>query len=275
MSASLATGLRASATVLLLRDGPQGLEVLMARRLIQGDHMGGAFIFPGGGLDPADALPQVQAHLQGLQAEAASQAMGLPAVEAAALYLAALREAFEEVGILLGSSEVTPAALAEARRALAARELDWAAWLDEAGVRFHAAGLAYFAHWITPEGFKKRYATRFFLAAVGPDVEALPDEGEVGDAVWVRPVDALAASKAGRMPMVFPTRHALRGLLPHATVAEALAAFQDGPPPPDYLPRPAEVGGQVVMLLPGQSGYDEAPASGLRFDPLTVEGPGW
>lgn len=247
----------------------------MARRLIQGDHLGGAFIFPGGGLDPADALPSVQAHLHGLDAQAASEAMNLPPREAAAVHLAVLREAFEEVGILLGQSQASPESLAQAREALAKRELDWGAWLDEAQVVFEASDLAYFAHWITPEGFAKRYATRFFLAAVPPGVEALADEGEVSEALWVRPADGLAAAKTGQMPMVFPTRHALRGLLPFATVEEALKATRAAAAPPDYLPRAAEQDGQVVMLLPGQSGYAEASSTGLRFDPLRVEGQGW
>lgn len=268
-------GLRPSATLLLLRDGAKGLEVLMARRLIQGDHMGGAFIFPGGGLDPADRSPEALAALDGFDAAASSRAMNLPPVEAAALHLAVLREVFEEVGVLVGEAQAGAEELAEARARLARRELDWAGWLEAKSVRFRAQDLAYFAHWITPEGFAKRYATRFFLAALPPGAEVQPDEGEVGEARWVTPAEGLAAAASGDMPMVFPTRHALRSLLPHGSVAEALAAAKDQGRVPDFLPRSLQQGEAVVMVLPGEPGYEGAAPSGLRFDPLKVEGLGW
>jgi len=182
--------------VLLLRDGAAGLEVFMVVRHHEIDFASGALVFPGGRVEPADAV------LAGGDA-------------AVAFRVAAIRETWEECGVLLAAPGAPPLA-----------EGDFAAMLAARGLVPDAGGLAHFAHWITPLPIPKRFDTHFFLAAAPADQDAVHDGQEAVDSVWIRPADALDAAAAGARKVVFPTRMNLLKLGRHASVAEAFAAAQ-------------------------------------------------
>lgn len=227
---------RPAATVVLVRDGAEGLEVLLLRRVRSAGFVPGAYVFPGGRVDASDAEEHVVAHLDGLDAEAAAARLELPDGDPPALayYLAAVREAFEETGILVarrGDGTVAPTAAADPevealRGFLMGDDVGFAEVLERTGCRIDGDALEYLAHWITPEAEPRRYDTRFFAARVPANTEAVIDPREMTDAVWLTPRAALARHAEGSLPMVFPTIHTLRGLEPHGSVAEALASVR-------------------------------------------------
>jgi 8-oxo-dGTP pyrophosphatase MutT (NUDIX family) len=213
-----------AATAVLVRDGERGPEVLLLRRHRQSGFVPGAYVFPGGRVDAADGD-------DALRDWCATE----PAPEHLAAYaLAAIREVFEETGVLLArSQEATPPpdatadeALAEWREALLS---DRATLLDvvrATGRRLDAAALLYCAHWITPAPEPRRYDTRFFLAPLPRGCTTSADAREMTDERWLRPEDALAAFHEGRLPMVFPTVRTLEQLSGFTDVAAVLDAFR-------------------------------------------------
>lgn len=190
---------RPASTVLLLRDGRQGLEVFMVVRHHQIDFASGALVFPGGRVEASDLV------LAGGDAHGAFR-------------MAAIRETWEECGVLLAAPGASPAAEGEFAAMLAAR-----------GLRPDLDALAHFAHWITPVAVPKRFDTHFFLAAAPADQDAVHDGGEAVDSVWIRPLDALAEAEAGTKKIVFPTRMNLNKLARSNSVAEAFAAARARP----------------------------------------------
>ncbi|WP_187829958.1 NUDIX hydrolase [Siccirubricoccus phaeus] len=208
---------RPAATVLLLRDGPAGPEVFMVVRHRQIEFAAGALVFPGGRVEAADA----------------EIAAGLDAADPfAALRVAAIREAFEESGLLLARTEagvaLTPAqgaAVAAAHReALNAGARGFAALLQAEGLVPDIGALVRFAHWVTPEDLPKRFDTHFFLAPAPGGHAAAHDGHEAVDSVWITPEAALAAAEAGTRTVLFPTRLNLRRLAGAASLEAALAA---------------------------------------------------
>jgi 8-oxo-dGTP pyrophosphatase MutT (NUDIX family) len=190
---------RPASTVLLLRDGRQGLEVFMVVRHHQIDFASGALVFPGGRVEASDLV------LAGGDAHGAFR-------------IAAIRETWEECGVLLAAPGTAPTA-----------EGAFAAMLAERGLRPDLDALAHFAHWITPDAVPKRFDTHFFLAAAPADQDAVHDGGEAVDSVWIRPLDALAEAEAGTKKIVFPTRMNLNKLARSTSVAEAFAAARAKP----------------------------------------------
>ena len=190
---------RPASTVLLLRDGRAGLEVFMVVRHRQIDFASGALVFPGGRVEESD------------KALAGGDA-------ATAFRVAAIRETWEECGILLAEKGATANA-----------EGDFAAMLAERGLVPSVQALGHFAHWITPVEVPKRFDTHFFIAAAPEDQNALHDGHEAVDSVWIRPADALAEGIAGTKKLVFPTRMNLTKLARHNSVAEAFAATRARP----------------------------------------------
>lgn len=222
---------RPSATVIPARLGPTGLEVFMARR-VQGGAFGGVFVFPGGTVQADDFLSDAAAFGEIDAMAELSQRGGTPPNDpglARALFRAAVRELFEEAGILLAEhagghprdADVGNVILAALRTALQSNQTDFSAILRAAGAIPDYRRLIYFSHWITPAGEPRRFDTRFFVAAAPADQFATHAEAELTESLWISPTDALARADAGQFPIVFPTRqHLLR-----------LAAF----PSPDAL----------------------------------------
>ncbi|HKJ03898.1 MAG TPA: hypothetical protein VJ997_15635 [Longimicrobiales bacterium] len=224
---------RPAATILLMRDGVAGLEVLLMRRGRRAGFVPGAYVFPGGRVDRGDAEPHVVEHLDGLDEAAAAARLELPDGEPPALayYLAALREAFEETGILvarLPDGAAPPSAAADSdvdalRDDLMEDRVTFAEALDRMGCRLDGGAVEYMAHWITPEVEPRRYDTRFFAAKVPGDARAVVDPREMTDAVWLTPAQALRRFHQGSLPMVFPTIRTLQDLSDFASVDAVLA----------------------------------------------------
>lgn len=244
---------RPAATVVLLRDAPEGLEVLMLRRHGQSDVLGGAFVFPGGKLDPADSEPATIAHLD-LAPERMHEDLGEPDVgvaTAAGLYAAAMREMCEEAGILL-SPAIDPgeaAAFGERLRA----GIAFADALARSGLRLAASELLPWSRWITPRVpslTNKRFDTRFFVARVPAGLEARHDEYEATESLWVSPRDALERYWQREMMLAPPQILSLAHLARHGSV-EGVFAEARGRRPPVVQPEAFDVEGTRVIAYPG------------------------
>ncbi|MCS7102093.1 MAG: MBL fold metallo-hydrolase [Burkholderiaceae bacterium] len=222
---------RPAATVMVLRDGAQGMEVLLLRRAERAnDRSSGAYVFPGGTLDAADRA--VHAHCRGLDDGAASARLGLQA-GGLDYYVAAIRECFEEAGLLFvcgadGTAVPGPALAAEeaqrVRASLRRGELSFADFCARYGLWLAADRLAYHSHWITPRGLPKRFDTRFFVAMVPEGQQVSIDGVETVEHRWIRPRDALAGALPGRLPNA--TQHTLAALATFATARECVAHAQ-------------------------------------------------
>ncbi|MEE8580686.1 MAG: NUDIX hydrolase [Myxococcota bacterium] len=257
---------RLAATILLLRDGRDGLEVFMLQRHHQIDFAKGAMVFPGGRLDPEDGNPAVTARCRGVEGLSASEI---------GLRVAGIRETFEECGVLLahrrGSDDLIDAdgvgALEERYRAdLQAGELSIVQLVESEDLELACDRLVLFAHWITPEMMPKRFDTHFFLAQAPADQLALHDGHESVDSVWTTPAAAAAEAEAGRRTIIFPTLMNLRKLGRSQRAADAIRAAR-ADRIVTVLPRvqPGD-DGQPVLHIPAEAGYDvvNAPVDGLR-----------
>jgi glyoxylase-like metal-dependent hydrolase (beta-lactamase superfamily II)/8-oxo-dGTP pyrophosphatase MutT (NUDIX family) len=220
--------IRPAATLVLLRDGAEDLEVFMLQRTAQAVFLGGAYVFPGGALDPADADPALLPHVTGLDPDGANARLQLPG-NALAYWIAALRETFEEAGILVALDEAGApldearvAALARHREALNAQRVSFADVLRGERLTLPLAGLAYYQHWITPPRRSRRFDTRFFMALAPHGQAGAHDNAETVQSLWIRPSDALARAKRGEIELAFATRFVLRDLARFDTAQSAL-----------------------------------------------------
>jgi 8-oxo-dGTP pyrophosphatase MutT (NUDIX family) len=252
---------RDSATVILARDGTEGLEVFMLERDVRSDFAGGAYVFPGGTIDDRDLEPSLVAITDGPSQHDAAAVIEAPPDRALAFYLCAIRETFEEAGALLARRDgvlVHPgAAMAEARRALAERRLTLAEFANAEGLRFAADLLHYFSRWITPELSPRRYDARFFVAAAPGDGAALlHDEVETTASLWVRPGDAIRRWREGALNIIFPTRKTLEALSKFSSTAELLSSTRDRRVEA-VLPKIVLVEGEPRVVLPNDPAYHE------------------
>ena len=248
-----------AATVTLVRDSDNGLEVLMLQRNFQSGFMPGMYMFPGGALDPDDYTHEAAARCERLDDETASGALGL------AYWIAAIRESFEEAGILLARDARgrmvaldQPAVIERFRvhrHALNAGHCRFIPFVTSERLRLAVDQLLYFSHWITPVGAPRRYDTRFFLAPAPATQEPLHDDVEAIDHVWVQPAAALAAHGRGEFNMRTPTIKTLETFVRYGSVEELTAALRALHEIPAMLPRITKDGRRV---LPGEPGYEEA-----------------
>lgn len=223
---------------MLLRDGSAGIEVLLLRRNQATQFAPGAFVFPGGRVDAADSSPAMTRAWDGLPPTVAAERLELPPdarPSAIAYYAAAVRETFEETGILPCARPRQPMSPPPARQAPAAREalMDGSASfpqvLRDLGLRLDGSALIYLAHWVTPAAAPRRYDTRFFAARAPTGSAPAHDEREATGAYWLSPADALARHHDGTLPLVFPTRRTLEDFRPFASVDRLLRHFRDRP----------------------------------------------
>jgi len=244
---------RLAATVMLLRDGDDGMEVFMIVRHHKSDFAGGALVFPGGRVDPEDHDLAADANVFPPQTAVDAAA--------AALRVAAVRETFEECGVLLararGESALVSAARlrdieAAHRVAMTRRERTFGAILGAENLVLAPETMVPFAHWITPERSPKRFDTHFFVAAAPSDQVALHDGEEAVDSVWITPAAALKDSNASGYKLVFPTAMNLQKLGRHPASASALAAARAS---------------RVVTVMPIQ----ESANNGIRRMRLPLE----
>jgi len=256
-----------AATVMVLADRPD-LHVLMLRRRAGSAFVGGMDVFPGGGVDSQDAHDEVEALCAGLDDAAASARLGLEA-GGLAYWVAAVRETFEEAGVLfaLGAdgTRFDPAAsgqaerLAAERRAVDAGERRLAEVVERAGLRLALEAMHYTARWITPEGPPRRYDTRFFVTAMPEGQTPVPDRREAVDSSWLRPAEVLDDFAAGRRVLLPPTVGMLRILASYAQSDEVIRAAAASEDAPDRAVRLASDGADWRVVLPDDA--ESGPAS--------------
>lgn len=268
---------------MLVRDGGgnegEVLEVCMLRRHLDSDFVGGAYVFPGGKVDDGDRSAAAEEACLGRTDVQASAMLGVES-GGLAFWVAALRECFEEAGVLLvrrpgaevdhSRAEWSDAAsrqrLAEHRRALNSGEVEFLELCRQEGVCLAVDQVHYFSHWITPEPAPKRYDTRFFVAALPAGQVPIHDDHETTETVWVRPHDALARARDGEFDLIFPTMKNLQAVGRFAISADLLAAAAAVERVPTVLPRVVSDERGFRILLPGDPGYEEA------FAPAGVDG---
>ena len=253
---------RPAATVVLMRDADEGVEVLLLKRVHSAGFVPGAYVFPGGRVDAEDADPVVMSRTASLTMEGAAERMGLrdASPPAAAYYLAALREAFEETGILVGRSaggDPLPTAAAsssvrEVRNRLLDEGCSFAQALEDLDALIDDAAMEYIGHWITPIAEPRRYDARFFAAEVAPEAEPAIHAAEMLEAIWITPAGALKRTAEGSLPMVFPTIKTLESLTDFPTVSEVLKEFRRRSIP-SVLPRlirtPDGIGPRIPEII--------------------------
>ncbi len=258
---------RDAATVMLLRDGSDGPEVCLMQRNLNSDFVGGAYVFPGGAVDPADAEVAVAQRCPDLDDVEASRRLGL-AVGGLAFWVAAIRESFEEAGVLLARHadgrrlDLSDPGAAERfaghrddvdneRRTIAEVAVQEDLHLD-------VGQLHYFSRWITPLGAHRRYDTRFFVCAAPEGQEVVEDSRELIGTQWLTPAEALRRHDAGDITMIFPT---VRTLV-------ALSRFERADAVLDH----ARAQSRVEGILPTISDGDDGMRIVLPGDPEHVGG---
>lgn len=249
------------------------MQVLMLRRNARSTWAGGISLFPGGGVDDDDREGEIAGFCRGQDDASASLLLGLDR-GGLGYFVAAVRECFEEAGVLLASAGGRPLSFGEAavaarfeehRRRLNSGLTSLAAICAAEGLMLELGGLRYVSHWVTPEGSPRRYDTRFFTAIVPEGQHALHDDDEVVASVWVEPDEALRLSERGDIDLWLPTVKNLEALASFSSAAALM-----GSPATAVgvvLPRITVDGEAARILLPGDEGYEEATglAPGVPF----------
>jgi 8-oxo-dGTP pyrophosphatase MutT (NUDIX family) len=241
---------------MILRDAPD-LQVLMLRRNARSDFVGGAMVFPGGAVDPHDLDPGLGA-VQGRTDAEASAVLRL-AAGGLGYWAAAVRECFEEAGLVLACGPLPGDAVARVCEHRLAVELGRRHLADVAAaeqVRFDVSGVHYFGHWITPHGGPRRYDTRFFVTAAPADQEPSHDEREAVAWEWVRPHEMLDRCRRAEAWLLPPTEACLDALAQVASAAALLADLASRPAGPP--PLVADRGGVRVRLAHDGPRRDDA-----------------
>ena len=260
-------GLRDAATTLLVRDDIEGVEVFMLRRSADAAFAPGAYVFPGGTLTDEDRAPELESVCTGRTDSQASALLGVGS-GGLVFWVAAIRECFEEAGVLLARDrtggrviEFTDTEVERRfirhRHALQAGERRFLEIVREEGVLLDVGNLHYFSHWITPEGLQRRYDTRFFVASAPPGQRALHDTQETVAGLWIRPADALERYHQGTLDLVIATLKHLEAMTRYDYAADLLDAARAVTSVPTILPRIVRQGGRARSLMPGDPGYDE------------------
>jgi glyoxylase-like metal-dependent hydrolase (beta-lactamase superfamily II)/8-oxo-dGTP pyrophosphatase MutT (NUDIX family) len=254
---------RPAATLVVVRDGERGMEVLLMHRTKAMDFAGGAHVFPGGAVDAADW--DLAAFCTGLDDSEASRRLDI-ASGGLAYCICAIRECFEEAGLLYARAGEellhfdSPVAREDApalRRALQEGRTTFGAMIASLGVRLAADRLAYLSHWITQAGRPRRYDTRFFIAAAPEHQRPMHDAGETVAHEWVVPRIALERHARGEMQLMFPTMKTLELLARFGHVADALDYAHTPRAMPPMSPRLASGRDGPKLLVPGDYAYAE------------------
>ncbi|NLE78727.1 MAG: NUDIX hydrolase [Rhodococcus sp.] len=218
--------LRDASTVVLVRDSADGIEVFLQRRVKQMAFAGGMTVFPGGGVDQRDRDAEI--NWAGPEVGWWAEKFNTDVETARALVCAAVRETFEECGVLLAGSEDAvyedPAALSGERERLVNKDLSFAQFLSYHELVLRTDLLAPLSHWITPKNEVRRYDTRFFLAELPAGHTADGETTEAAETLWQTAEQALAAWNTGSHFLLPPTWSQLRVVAEHRTVAELMAA---------------------------------------------------
>ena len=238
--------LRPAATVLLLRDGASGVEVLMTRRSATASFAPGAYVFPGGGIDAADALAHGQSTRRTSQSD-------LHLTQA----IAAIRESFEELGILL-ARKADGSHANDADIANLDRQQPFAAQCQAMGLRLAADEVYVLAHWITDRDLPRRFDVPFLVARMPEGQQAVADESEQFEPVWLSPAQALARHAADQLFMLFPTVRTLERLRSYGSVDAVLAACAHNEDPLwTSCPRAGLLQGRQARFMEHESAFGE------------------
>lgn len=262
---------RAAATLILVRDGSDGIEVFLLQRTHAASFMPGMFVFPGGTVDQADDRFPVS-HGDGLDDKQASRILALE-TGGLAHYVAAIRECFEESGILLADDELGApvqlendprfSLLPDRRTAMHSGSPSLPDLCHAAGISLAFGRLAYLSHWITPSDSAHRFDTRFFVAAMPAGQTGRHDDAETVAHVWIRPADALARHKQQRFPLAFVTEKILQMLSGFASAAVLMEFARSQTTVITQRPRAARGPQGRLVCLPGDAPYAEVS----RLDP--------
>ena len=250
-----------AATVILLRDGEISPEVLMLERHARSDFLPDMYVFPGGRVEEQDR--QLADRVAGVDAVSAAARIGtVPPDEALGFFVAAIRETFEECGVLLarrrGHSELLDA---DGAAKLSLHRLDvqkgrtpFREIVEAQDLELAADRLAVHGHWTTPEAVPRRFDTLFFAAVAPTGQQAAHDGVEATDCVWLRPEDALEQMAAGERSIIFPTACNLETLSGFRSAEEALEASHQRPLVV-VLPKLVEEDGVRRLRIPPEAGY--------------------
>ena len=240
----------AAAVVLLRARAGGGVEVFMVRRHVASEFVPDVFVFPGGSVTAYDRETELQ---PGVSAPAGEG----PTALGSGFRVAALRECFEEAGVLLARRDDQPLTIgvddvprfSEYRTTLQSRSASLGAIAQREGITLATDALLHWAHWITPAAWPKRFDTHFFLGRMPAEQEAAADQLETTADAWVTPEDALRRFEQGDFPLVFATIHQLRALLGLSDIEAAWARFA-GTTPRTIMPRVVTHEGVDTILLP-------------------------
>lgn len=249
---------RPSATVVMLRDSPQGLELLMVKRR-GGDAFGESYAFPGGVVDHDESLAKT--YCNGITVDEANAKLG---VQEGGLdfYVATIRELFEETGILLARDRRGAWALYSdpgIRKQIVRGTLPWSDFLRDQELRMACDALHYFAHWETPLSQPKRWSARFFLAEMPAGQDARHDGTELTDSRWLSATEALEMGRQGGMKLPFPTYRSLKILSEFASVDNLIdwARQMARQGVPKVRPVELKENGKSKFVIPGDPDYPE------------------
>jgi len=248
--------IRPSSTVIVARAGTGDPEIFMVRRH-QKSSFGSAYAFPGGVVDPEDS--EVHQFCRGLTSAEANSRLG---VEDNGLdyYSAAVRELFEEAGVLLADISSLDEDLASIRDALNDGSLNWDEFVRQHELSLDCSNLHYVSHWVTPPIMPKRYSTRFFLTALPEGQEAMHCGGELTESRWATATEVLAAGRRGDVKLHFPTIKTLESIARHKTLPElvdwAKSCVEWGVT--SMAPVIIERNGKREIVLPGDKDYPGA-----------------
>ncbi|MFD6496373.1 NUDIX hydrolase [Streptomyces sp. NPDC059944] len=250
---------RRAATVILVKDSQSGPVVHMLRRRASMAFAGGAYAYPGGGVDPRDDEQQIR--WAGPTRAWWAQRLGVDEASAQAIVCAAVRETYEEAGVLLAGpgpdtvvGDTTGDDWEADRAALVARDLSFAEFLDRRGLVLRSDLLGAWARWITPEFESRRYDTWFFVAVLPEGQRTRNASTEADRTVWIRPADAAAGYDKGELLMMPPTIATLRGVVERESAADALAAAAGRDMTP-VLAQARLEDGEVVLSWPGHDEF--------------------
>lgn len=247
---------RPSSTVVLARPGSAEPELFMVRRHEE-SAFGAAYAFPGGVVDPEDS--EVHDWCKGISARMADHNLGVKN-NGIDYYSAAIRELFEESGVLLADPDAVAEGCEAARDALNDGSDNWADFVERNELELRCDTLYYISHWVTPPSRAQRYSTRFFVAALPELQVASHCGGELTDSRWVTAHDMLAAGRAGEVVLHFPTIKTLESIARHKTFDELVdwASSCSDWGVTTMVPMIIERDGRQQIVLPGDKDYPGA-----------------
>ena len=251
-----------AATVVLLRDrAAGGFELLLLQRHRASKFAAGDYVFPGGKVEADDNPPDAATWCAGLESARAAAVLGVDVETALAFWIGAIRETFEETGVLLAYDRdgaplhaARAAKFQEYRRACQVENRAFWEMVRAEALMLATDRLVYLAHWITPEESPLRFDTRFFAAEMPAGQEAIGDGYEIVDARWLAPAEALEAAKRGEISLRNPTMRNIELFLGAGSVGQKLERLR-GRTIPTIRPRVITKDGARHVLMPGEPGY--------------------